>query len=62
MATSSESEKSEKMQNRKYVSMTMPGPMVDQIDAQLRGTDSRSEWIREAVRQRFEREEMQLSA
>jgi len=58
MATSSESEA---MQDRKYVSMTMPGAMVDQIDAQLRGTDSRSEWIREAVRQRFEREE-QLEA
>lgn len=44
------------MENRKDVTVPMPGDMVDEIDEQLGYGDSRAAWIREAVRQRLERE------
>ncbi|MDL0127108.1 ribbon-helix-helix domain-containing protein [Halobacterium salinarum] len=44
------------MEDRKDVTVPMPGKMVDEIDAQLEYGDSRSEWIREAVRQRLDQE------
>lgn len=44
------------MDDRKDVTVPMPGDMADQIDEQLDYGDSRAGWIREAVRQRLERE------
>jgi metal-responsive CopG/Arc/MetJ family transcriptional regulator len=44
------------MKDREDVTVPMPGPWVEQIDSTLRGTDSRSAWIREAIRQRLEAE------
>ena len=44
------------MEDRKDVTVPMPGEMVEQIDAQLGYGDSRAAWVREAVRQRLERE------
>jgi len=44
------------MENRKDVTVPMPGDMVDEIDDLLGYGDSRAAWIREAVRQRLERE------
>lgn len=42
------------MENRKDVTVPMPAGLVEQIDAQLDYGDSRSEWIREAVRMRLQ--------
>lgn len=44
------------MENRKDVTVPMPGDLVEEIDDQLGYGDSRAAWIREAVRQRLERE------
>lgn len=44
------------MENRKDVTVPMPGDWVEQIDGQLGYGDSRAAWIREAVRQRLEQE------
>ncbi|MFC4549356.1 MULTISPECIES: ribbon-helix-helix domain-containing protein [Halorussus] len=44
------------MENRKDVTVPMPGDMVEKIDGQLGYGDSRAAWIREAVRQRLEQE------
>jgi metal-responsive CopG/Arc/MetJ family transcriptional regulator len=51
MATSGEP-----MTDRQYVTITMPGPWVESIDAELVGTDSRSEWIRQAIREKMQRD------
>lgn len=44
------------MTSRKTPTITMPDEMVSDIDEQLEYGDSRAAWIREAVRQRLERE------
>ena len=46
------------MKDRTDVTVPMPAALVDQVDEQLSYGDSRAEWIREAIRQRLEREEM----
>ena len=43
------------MENRKDVTVPMPGDMVNDIDSHLEYGDSRSQWIREAVQQRLDR-------
>ena len=43
------------MENRKDVTVPMPGELVDEIDNELGYGDSRAAWIREACRQRLER-------
>lgn len=43
------------MDDRKDVTVPMPGDMVDRIDGQLEYGDSRAGWIREAVEERLER-------
>ena len=45
------------MSDRKDITVPMPQELKDQIDDQLEYGDSRSEWIREAVRQRLGIEE-----
>lgn len=45
------------MDDRKDITVPMPGWMVDDIEDQLGYGDSRAGWIREAARQRLEREE-----
>jgi len=45
------------MEDRKDVTVPMPGELVDDIDGRLGYGDSRAEWIREAVRQRLQREQ-----
>ena len=45
------------MENRKDITVPMPKELRDEIDKQLEYGDSRSEWIREAIRQRLERVE-----
>lgn len=44
------------MEDRKDVTVPMPGEMVEEIDEQLQYGDSRAGWIREAVCQRLEQE------
>ena len=44
------------MENRKDVTVSLPAAWVDDIDESLDYGDSRSAWIREAVRQRLDRE------
>lgn len=44
------------MENRKDVTVPMPQELVDAIDKQLEYGDSRSAWIREAARERLERD------
>ena len=44
------------MEDRKDVTVPMPSAMVDEVEDNLGYGDSRAEWIREAVRQRLERE------
>ncbi len=44
------------MKDRKDVSVAMPKKMDEQIVKRLSYGDSKSEWIREAIRQRIERE------
>lgn len=45
------------MDNRKDVTVSLPAEWVEEIDNEHLGYgDSRSAWIREAVRQRLERE------
>lgn len=44
------------MDDRKDVTVPMPRALVDQIDDELDYGDSRAEWIREAVRQRLQRD------
>jgi len=41
------------MKDRQDVTVPMPGRWVEEIDGQLTGTDSRSAWIREAIRRRL---------
>ena len=43
------------MENRKDITVPMPKELRDEIDKQLEYGDSRSEWIRQAIRQRLER-------
>lgn len=38
----------------------MPGSMVDAVDGQLEYGDSRAGWIRDAVSQRLEREDVDI--
>jgi metal-responsive CopG/Arc/MetJ family transcriptional regulator len=44
------------MENRKDVTVSLPAEWVEDLDESLDYGDSRSAWIREAVRQRLERE------
>lgn len=44
------------MDDRKDVTVPMPGAWADAIDDQLEYGDSRSGWIREAIEEKFERE------
>lgn len=44
------------MENRKDVTVPMPGDWVDAIDDQLEYGDSRSAWIRDAVQEKLRRE------
>lgn len=44
------------MENRKDVTVPMPGDWVNAIDEQLEYGDSRSAWIREAVRAKLRSE------
>jgi metal-responsive CopG/Arc/MetJ family transcriptional regulator len=44
------------MDNRKDVTVSLPAEWVEEIDNNLDYGDSRSGWIREAVRQRLEAE------
>lgn len=50
------------MRDRKDLTTPMPRVWRDMIDYQLTYGDSRSGWIREAVRQRFEREGINIEA
>jgi Arc/MetJ-type ribon-helix-helix transcriptional regulator len=45
------------MENRKDVTVPMPKELKDEIEDRLGYNDSKAEWIREAIRQRLEREE-----
>jgi metal-responsive CopG/Arc/MetJ family transcriptional regulator len=45
------------MENRKDVTVPMPKEMADEIDGELEYGDSRAGWIRDAIRQRLEREQ-----
>jgi len=42
------------MKDRKDLTVPVPGKMADAIEAELDWGDSRSAWIREAIRQRLE--------
>lgn len=44
------------MQDRKDVTVPMPGQWAEQIESELEYGDSMAGWVREAVRQRFEAE------
>lgn len=44
------------MEDRQDVTVPMPQSMVDEIAAELDYGDSRAEWIREAVREKLDRE------
>lgn len=48
------------MENRKDVTVPMDEKMVELVDSQLEYGDSRAGWIREAVRQRLEREGVEV--
>ena len=43
------------MEDRKDITVPMPKSLRDEIDAQLEYGDSRSEWIREAIREKLAR-------
>lgn len=43
--------------DRKDVTVPMPESLADEIESQLGYGDSRAGWIREAIRQRLEREQ-----
>lgn len=45
------------MQNRKDISVCMPGELDDAIKQHLDYGDSKSEWIREAIRERLQRQD-----
>jgi len=45
------------MQDRKDISVCMPGELDDAIKDHLNYGDSKSEWIREAIRQRLNQED-----
>lgn len=45
------------MEDRKDVTVPMPKELVDDIDNELEYGDSRAGWIRDAIRQRLEREQ-----
>jgi len=45
------------MQDRKDISVCMPGELDDAIKDHLSYGDSKSEWIREAIRQRLNQED-----
>jgi len=45
------------MQDRKDISVCMPGELDDAIKDHLNYGDSKSEWIREAIRQRLSQED-----
>jgi len=45
------------MQDRKDISVCMPGELDDAIKDHLSYGDSKSEWIRKAIRQRLNRED-----
>lgn len=44
------------MDDRKDLTVPVPGELNDRIEAQLGYNDSKAAWIREAVRQRLEQE------
>ncbi len=44
------------MEDRKDITVPMPQSMVDEIAQELDYGDSRAEWIRQAVREKLERE------
>lgn len=44
------------MKDRNDVTVPMPGSLVDAVEDQLGYGDSRAGWIREAIRQRLERD------
>lgn len=46
------------MAERRTPTVTMPDELIEEIDSQLDYGDSRAAWIREACRQRLEREEL----
>lgn len=48
------------MEDRNDVTVPMPAELDDQIKSQLDYGDSRAEWIREAIRQRLEREGVEV--
>ena len=50
------------MRDRKDLTVPLPRIWRDMIDHQLTYGDSRAGWIREAVRQRFEREGIDIAA
>lgn len=49
------------MQDRTDVTVPMPSELDDQIKQQLEYGDSRAEWIRRAIRDRLDREGVDLS-
>jgi len=48
------------MEDRRDLTVPVPGKMADAIEQELDWGDSRSEWIREAIRARLEREGVDL--
>lgn len=50
------------MEDRKDITVPMPGEMVDAVEAQLMYGDSRAGWIRDAVQQRLEREGAEIAS
>jgi len=50
------------MQDRKDLTVPVPGQMANAIESQLEYGDSRSAWIREAIRQRLDREGVVLES
>lgn len=45
------------MENRKDITVPMPKDLRDAIDSQLEYGDSRSQWIREAIVEKLERDD-----
>lgn len=48
------------MEDRKDITVPMPGSVVDAVDSQLEYGDSRAGWIRDAITQRLERENIEI--
>lgn len=49
------------MENRKDVTVPLPGELNDAIEDELEYGDSKSGWIREAIRQRLDRDTAESS-